>query len=107
MAWVYILIAGLLEIGWIYSLKGMHGFTRLFPFIISYIACGFGAAYFLSLAMKQLPTGQSYAVWVGIGIAGSNLIGIIFQGEPWKISQSVCILMIIGGVVGLKLSASQ
>ncbi|MGO9376983.1 MAG: SMR family transporter, partial [Dissulfurispiraceae bacterium] len=56
---MYILIAGAFEIGWVFSLKGMDGFTNLFPFIFSYILCGLGAASFLSLAMKQLPTGSS------------------------------------------------
>jgi quaternary ammonium compound-resistance protein SugE len=107
MAWMYILIAGAFEIGWVFSLKGMNGFTRLFPFIFSYILCGLGAASFLSLAMKQLPTGSSYAVWMGIAAAGTNLIGMFFLGEPYKLSRLAFVGIIMIGVVGLRLTTSE
>lgn len=107
MAWVYILIAGVFEIGWVFSLKALEGFTKLFPFIFFYIICGLGAASFLSLAMKQLPTGSSYAVWVGIAVAGTNLIGMFFLGEPYKLSRIAYVCLIMIGVIGLKLTASE
>jgi quaternary ammonium compound-resistance protein SugE len=107
MAWVYIIIAGAFEIGWIYSLKGMEGFTKIFPFIFSYILCGLGAAFFLSLSMKQLPAGSTYAVWVGIAMSGTNLIGMFFLGEPCKLSRFACICLIMVGIIGLKLLSSE
>ena len=107
MEWLYILIAGAFEIGWVFSLKNMDGFTKLFPFVITYVLCGLGAAYFLSLAMKQIPSGSSYAVWTGIAAAGTNLIGIFFFGEPYKISRLAFIGLIVIGVIGLKLTASE
>jgi len=107
MAWVYILMAGGFEIGWIYSLKAMEGFTRLFPFIFSYALCGLGAAYFLSSALKYLPTGSTYAVWVGIAVAGSNLIGMFFLGEPYRLSRIAFVCMIVIGVIGLKLTSGE
>lgn len=103
MLWVYVLIAGLFEIGWIYSLKSTEGFTRLAP-LISYAMCGLGAAFFLSLAMKSLPVGVTYAVWVGIAVAGSNMVGILFLGEHLSLLRAACIGLILAGVIGLKTS---
>ncbi len=101
MPWIYIIIAGVFEIGWIYSLKMTEGFTRLFP-LVFYAICGLGAAFFLSQALKSLPTGIAYAVWVGIAISGCNLFGMIFLKEPYKLSQIICIILIVTGVIGLK-----
>jgi len=103
--WIYILIAGIFEIGWIFSLKSTHGFTRFLP-MISYALCGFGAAFFLSQAMKSLPMGTSYAVWVGIATVGSNILGMAVLGEPYTLPRITFILFITIGVIGLKLSSS-
>ncbi len=107
MAWIYIFLAGAFEIGWIYSLKGLEGFTKLFPFIFTYALCGLGAAYFFSRAMKYLPMGSTYAVWVGIAVAGSNLIGMFFLGEPYKLSRLAFVCLIVIGVIGLKLTSGE
>ncbi len=104
MEWVYLLLAGLFEIGWIISLKYTSGFTRLLP-MLSYAVTGLGAAYFLSLALRSLPLGLTYAIWVGIGIAGSNILGIVLFEEPYHFLRIFFILMIICGVVGLKFSS--
>ncbi len=104
--WIYILIAGIFEIGWIFSLKSTHGFTRFMP-MITYAICGFGAAFFLSQAMKSLPMGTSYAVWVGIAIVGSNVLGMAYMGEPYSLPRITFILFITVGVIGLKLSSSS
>lgn len=101
MPWIFILIAGLFEIGWIYSLKATEGFTRFIP-IIFYACCGLGAAFFLSQAIKHISTGTAYAVWVGIAIAGTNIVGMSFLGEPLRIAKVIFISMIVIGVVGLK-----
>jgi len=106
MNWIYVLIAGLFEIGWIYSLKSSEGFSRFSP-LMFYAVCGLGAAFFLSQALRSLPVGSTYAVWVGIAIAGSNLAGMVFFGEPYKFSRISFILLIIVGIIGLKLSSTQ
>jgi len=103
--WIYILIAGIFEIGWVFSLKSTHGFTRFMP-MISYALCGLGAAFFLSQAMKSLPMGTSYAVWVGIATVGSNILGMTLLGEPSTMPRIAFILLITIGVIGLKLSSS-
>jgi len=103
--WTYILIAGIFEIGWILSLKSTQGFTRFLP-MISYAICGLGAAFFLSQAMKSLPMGTSYAVWVGIAIVGSNILGVALLGEPFTLPKVTFILFITIGVIGLKLSTA-
>ena len=104
MHWVYLLVAGLFEIGWILSLKCTEGFTRWVP-MISYAFTGFGAAFFLSLALKYMPMGMTYAIWVGIGITGSYLLSVFLLGEPFKAIRILFILMIIGGIIGLKVSS--
>ena len=104
MAWVYLFAAGFFEIGWIYSLKFTEGFTRFWP-TVSYGFFGIGAVIFLSLTLRYLPVGITYAVWVGIAAAGSNLVGILFLGEPYRLAKVLFLLMIIGGVVGLKFSS--
>jgi quaternary ammonium compound-resistance protein SugE len=103
--WIYILIAGIFEIGWVFSLKSTHGFTRFMP-MISYALCGLGAAFFLSQAMKSLPMGTSYAVWVGIATVGSNILGMAILGEPTTMPRITFILFITIGVIGLKMSSS-
>jgi len=104
MDWFYLLLAGLFEIGWIISLKYTSGFTRLLP-MLSYAFFGAGAAYFLSLALKSMPLGITYAIWVGIGIAGSNILSFVLFEEPYQFLRILFILMILCGVVGLKFSS--
>jgi quaternary ammonium compound-resistance protein SugE len=101
MNWFYLLLAGLFEIGWIISLKYTSGFTRLLP-MLSYAVTGLGAAYFLSLALRSMPLGLTYAIWVGIGIAGSNILSVVLFKEPYQFMRIFFILMILCGVVGLK-----
>jgi len=106
MAWFYLIAASLFEIGWVYSLKFTEGFTRFIP-TVSYGFFGLGAVFFLSLTLKYMPVGITYAVWVGIAATGSNLVGILFFGEPYRIGKLLFLLMIIGGVVGLKFSMGK
>lgn len=105
MAWLYLLIAGLLEVVWVISLKYSYGFTRLTPSIITIItmACSF---FLLAYAMKSLPMGLSYAIWTSIGIIGSTIIGIFIFNESVNILRMVCLLMVLIGVIGLKLTSS-
>ena len=102
MAWIFLLIAGLLEIGWAIGLKYTEGFSRLWP-SVGTVLCMIASFVLLGVALKTLPIGTAYAVWTGIGAAGTALIGILFLGEPRDAARIACLLLIVAGVVGLKL----
>lgn len=102
MAWIYLVIAGLLEIGWAIGLKFTDGFTRLWP-SVGTAAAMISSFVLLSLALKHIPVGTAYAVWTGIGAAGTALLGMLFLGEPRELGRILCILLIVSGVLGLKL----
>jgi quaternary ammonium compound-resistance protein SugE len=101
MAWIFLLIAGLLEIVWAITLKQTEGFSRLWPSVVT--ICGMIASFaFLGVALKTLPIGTAYAVWTGIGAAGTAAFGMLFLGEPRDAARLICLLLIIAGVAGLK-----
>ena len=102
MSWVYLFIAGVLEIAWAIGLKQSQGWTRLWPSVITVVLMIISFV-FLSLALKTLPIGTAYAVWTGIGAAGTAIAGIYFFGESRDAVRILCIALIIGGVVGLRL----
>jgi quaternary ammonium compound-resistance protein SugE len=102
VAWIYLLIAGLLEIGWAIGLKYTEGFTRLWPSLFT-IAAMIASLGFLGLALKTLPVGTAYAVWTGIGAVGTALLGIYLFAEPATALRLGAIALIIGGIIGLKL----
>ena len=104
MAWVYLFVAGLLEIGWAIGLKYTEGFTRLAPSVAT-IAAMDGSVALLGLALRDLPVGTGYAVWTGIGTVGTALLGIYLFGEPATALRLACIAMIVAGIVGLKVFA--
>ena len=106
MAWVYLTIAGLLEIGWALGLKYADGFSKFWPsvwtvfgMILSFI--------FLSQALRTLPVGTGYAVWTGIGTVGTAILGMALLGEPRDAARLFCIALIVAGIVGLKILSSQ
>ena len=101
MAWAFLFIAGLLEIGWAIGLKYTEGFTRLWPSVATG-ACMIASFILLSLSLKTIPVGTGYAVWTGIGAAGTAIIGMIFLGEPREVGRILCLVLIVCGVVGLK-----
>ncbi|HWB46049.1 MAG TPA: quaternary ammonium compound efflux SMR transporter SugE [Hyphomicrobiaceae bacterium] len=101
MAWIILVVAGVLEIGWAIGLKFTAGFTRLWPSLLT-AAAMIASMYLLALASKSLPIGTAYAVWVGIGAVGTALLGIVLLGEPRDLARLACIGLIIAGVVGLK-----
>ena len=103
MAWIYLIIAGLLEIVWASWLKKTDGFTKLGPSVIT-IGVMCVSFYLLGLALKTLPTGTGYAVWVGIGAVGTALIGLLFLGESATLLRIVSIALIVLGVIGLRLA---
>ncbi len=106
MAWVYLIIAGLLEIGWAIGLKYTDSFTRLWPSVATIIGMLFSFGL-LSIALKTIPVGTGYAVWTGIGAAGTAIIGMMFLGESKDIGRLLCLGLIVAGVIGLKMFSKQ
>ena len=102
MAWLLLLIAGLLEVGWAVGLKYTEGFTRLVPSMLT-LFCMAASIGILSLALKSLPIGTAYAVWTGIGAVGTAILGIYLFNEPATALRLMCIGLILSGIVGLKL----
>jgi quaternary ammonium compound-resistance protein SugE len=102
MAWIYLTIAGLFEIGWAIGLKYTEGFTRLLPSLWT-VASMIISIVLLGLAVKALPVGTAYAVWTGIGAVGTAILGIYLFAEPATALRLMCIGLILCGIVGLKL----
>ncbi|MBS1842072.1 MAG: multidrug efflux SMR transporter [Acidobacteria bacterium] len=105
MAWTYLLVAALFEIGWAIGLKYAQGFTKLWPSVLT-IAAMVVSLFFLALAVRTIPVGTGYAIWTGIGAVGTATLGIVLFAEPVTAWRVVCLLLIVGGVVGLKFTAS-
>jgi quaternary ammonium compound-resistance protein SugE len=101
VAWIILLLAGLLEIGWAIGLKYTDGFTRLWPSVWT-IASMIGSIVLLGLALKWLPVGTAYAVWTGIGTVGVAILGIFLFSEPATVMRLGCIGLIVAGIAGLK-----
>ncbi len=104
MTWLILILAGLLEVGWAVGLKYTAGFTKLIPSALTLAAMA-GSVGMLGLALRTLPLGTAYAIWTGIGTVGTVIFGIIVLNEPASVARLTCIAMIVGGIVGLKLSA--
>jgi quaternary ammonium compound-resistance protein SugE len=104
MAWIYLLIAGLLEIGWAIGLKFSDGFSRLWPSLATIVAMILSLG-FLALAIRELPVGTAYAMWTGIGTVGTVMLGISLFGEPANAARLACMGLIFAGIIGLKLAA--
>ena len=102
MAWIYLLFAGLFEVGWAIGLKYTDGFTRIVPTIWT-VASMIVSLFLLGLALKTLPVGTGYAVWTGIGTIGTAILGIILLGEPATVLRLASMGLILSGIVGLKL----
>ena len=104
MAWVYLFVAGLLEVGWAIGLKYTEGFTRLVPSALTIGAMVVSIAL-LGIALRDLPVGTGYAVWTGIGTVGTAILGIYLFHEPATAMRLACIGLIVAGILGLKLAA--
>jgi quaternary ammonium compound-resistance protein SugE len=102
MAWVYLTIAGLFEIGWAIGLKYSDGFSKAVPSLLTVVAMAF-SLWLLSLAMRTIPVGTAYAVWTGIGAIGVAVLGMVLFGESREFLRIFCLFLIIAGIVGLKL----
>jgi quaternary ammonium compound-resistance protein SugE len=103
MVWIILVIAGLFEVGWVIGLKYTEGFTRLWPSFWTVLAMIF-SLWLLGIAMKSLPVGTAYAIWVGVGAVGTVVLGIVLFGEPAGAARLISIGLIIVGIVSLKLA---
>jgi quaternary ammonium compound-resistance protein SugE len=106
MAWGLLFVAGLLEVFWALMLKQSAGFTKPAPTIGFFIGLLL-SMFLLSQALKSLPVGTAYAVWTGIGAAGTAIIGILWLGESRDLLKIISLLMLIGGIIGMRLTASH
>ncbi len=106
MAWVYLFVAGVFEIVWATGLKYTEGFTQLWPSVGTVLAMGVSFG-FLSHALKTIPMGTAYAVWTGIGAVGVAILGIVLFDESRDLVRLFCILVIVAGIVGLRLSTTS
>lgn len=106
MAWTYLIIAGLFEIGWAVGLKYTEGFTRLWPSLWTAAAMGV-SVFLLAKALQDLPVGTGYAVWTGIGAVGTAALGMALFEEPRGALRLLCIALIVAGVAGLKLTSAR
>ena len=105
MSWTILFLAGIFEIFWAVGLKYSDGFTKLFPTIFTIVTMSI-SFYLLSLALKALPIGTAYAVWVGIGTVGTVIAGIMLFGESMTLIRVISILFILIGIVGLKFTTN-
>lgn len=105
LAWIMIIVAGLLETGFALALKMSEGFTRLLPSLL-FLVFAAGSFTLLSMGLRSLPVGSAYAVWVGIGAAGTAVLGMLFLGESTQVLKIVSIVLVVAGVVGLQLTSS-
>lgn len=105
MAWFILVLAGLFEVGWAIGLKYTEGFTRWWPSVLT-IGAMVLSVVLLGMAMKSLPVGTSYAVWVGVGAVGTAILGMVLFGEPATAGRLVSLGLIVAGIVGLKLTTT-
>ena len=106
MAWLFLFLAGLLEVGWAVGLKYTDGFTRPIPTLLTIISM-VASLGLLGLSVKTLPLGTAYAIWTGVGTLGTTALGIVLLGEAASVGRLACIGLITAGIVGLKLVSSE
>ena len=105
MAWVLLFLAGVLEIVWAIGLKHTEGFSKLWPSVITIVAM-IASFWLLARAIETIPIGTGYAMWTGIGAAGTAILGMVWYGEPATAARLACLLAIVLGIVGLKLTSA-
>ena len=103
MAWIILFLAGLFEVGWAVGLKYTDGFTRPWPTLATAVSMAIGL-WLLGIAMKSLPLGTAYAVWVGVGTIGTVMLGIVLFNEPVNALRLISVGLILAGIIGLKLT---
>lgn len=102
MAWIYLALACIFEICFSIGLKYTQGFTQLIPSILTFFFMTVGP-FILSLALKQLPLGMTYAIWTGVGMIGTNILSYFLFGEAFSMHKIICIILILTGLIGLRL----
>lgn len=105
MSWFFLILAGLLEVVWAVGLKYTEGFSRIGPSVLT-LGAMVGSVYLLSLAMRTLPLGTAYGVWVGIGAVGAAIAGMVLFKEPATMLRVASLVLVVAGIVGLKLSSA-
>ncbi|ERI12580.1 quaternary ammonium compound efflux SMR transporter SugE [Brucella intermedia] len=105
MAWIYLAVAGILEVVWAFFMKKSEGFSLLTPSVITIVTM-IGSFALLSIAMRSLPLGTAYAIWTGIGAVGAFVVGIVILGEAATFFRVASVTLILAGIIGLKLSSS-
>jgi quaternary ammonium compound-resistance protein SugE len=106
VAWVYLVVAGLLEVGWAVGLKFTEGFRRPLASVVT-VAAIVGSMWLLALAARELPIGTAYAVWVGIGATGAAIFGVVLFGEPLTLARGAFLAMLVVAIAGLKLTSGH
>ncbi|MUM18939.1 quaternary ammonium compound efflux SMR transporter SugE [Mycobacterium sp. CBMA271] len=104
MVWLLLILAGLLEVGWAIGLKYTEGFTRLWP-TVGTVGSMIISLGLLGIAMKSLPVGTAYAIWVGVGAVGTAILGIVLFGDSANIWRLLSLVLIVAGIIGLKLAS--
>lgn len=104
MAWIYLIIAGVLEVVWAYAMKQSHGFSRLVPSIITIVTM-LGSFWLLAIAMRTIPLGTAYPVWTGIGAVGAFLAGVVLLAEPVNAMRIIAAVLIVSGLVLMKVAS--
>ena len=104
MPWIYLVVAGFLEIVWAYSMKQSHGFSRLTPSLITIVTM-VASFWLLSLSMRSIPLGTAYVIWTGIGAVGAFVVGITLLGEPVNAVRMLAAVLIVSGLVLMKISS--
>ena len=104
MAWVYLIVAGILEIVWAYSMKQSQGFSRLTPSLITIVTM-VASFWLLAIAMRTIPLGSAYTIWTGIGAVGAFLVGIVLLSEPVNPARVTAAVLIVSGLVLMKISS--
>ena len=104
MAWVYLLVAGVLEVVWAYTMKQSQGFSKPVPSLVTLIVM-LGSFWLLALSMRTLPLGTAYAVWTGIGAVGAFLVGITLLAEPVNAMRIIAAVLIVSGLVLMKVAS--
>lgn len=104
--WIFLISAGIMEVGWVISLKYTQGFTQIIPSIINIMFMVL-SLYLLSLALKSISIGTGYAIWTGIGAVGTVMIGMMFFGDSKDIGRVLCVSVVIAGILGLKFFSSN
>lgn len=105
MNWIILIVAGLFEVGWAIGLKYTEGFTRLWPTVWTIMAMIISLGL-LGIAMKALPVGTAYSIWVGVGAVGTVILGIVLLGESASVTRMISVTLIVAGIIGLKLSTA-